>query len=229
MDGCLECLDAIPQLSQAIWDFDGTLVDSEPVQAEAYRLILAEEGIVPPNGFFVHFVGQTEIWCKLAREYSLTADLTSLRERRLKTLGKLLEDTPPNWFTIPLLDYFNGRGARSIIVSSGTKSVITEYLSHWGLADRFDSISATDPSRNGPSKTERLTTAIRASVVGATVVLDDMSTYLAIAREAGAVTIGVLHSLNGLNVMDVSDVHLLGDTHKHRRRRSGTSLWKAGI
>ena len=91
---CLEFLDSIPLISQAVWDFDGTLVDSEPVQAEAYRLILAEEGIVPPNGVFVHFVGQTEIWSKLAREYSLTADLTSLRERRLKTLGKLLEDTP---------------------------------------------------------------------------------------------------------------------------------------
>ncbi len=92
---CLEFLDSIPLISQAVWEFDGTLVDSEPVQAEAYRLILAEEGIVPPNGVFVHFVGQTEIWSKLAREYSLTADLTSLRERRLKTLGKLLEDTPP--------------------------------------------------------------------------------------------------------------------------------------
>lgn len=206
-------LDSVASCSGAIWDFDGAVVDSEPTQASAYRLVLEEEGITPSDAFFDSYIGRTEseIWKGLSRDYSLSASPLSLRKRRLEKLGFLLiERVAPNWFVRPALEYFDRRAVQSIIISSGNESVVEAYLHYWNLLDRFQSISATDPSKDVAPKADRLTTTIRALKGGRAVVVEDSSMYLAAARDAGAVTLGVSHSLNGADLADVTDAQVLG-------------------
>ena len=85
--------------------------------------------------------------------------------------------------------------------------MVKAYLDHWDLLDCFQSISATDPTRDVALKADRLAAGMRSLVGGRVVVVEDSSTYLAAARDAGAVTLGVSHSLNG-DLADASDAQV---------------------
>lgn len=44
----------------AVWDFDGVIGDTEPVQAQAYREMLSERGIAVEGNFFDDLTGRSE-------------------------------------------------------------------------------------------------------------------------------------------------------------------------
>jgi tRNA (adenine57-N1/adenine58-N1)-methyltransferase len=206
-------LDGIPVCAGVIWDFDGTIVDSEPVQSLAYRAVLEEYGVSPSTSFFQAYIGhtETEIWKGLSHDYSLSESFSSLIKQRSNKLETLLVDrTPPNWFVRPMLEYLRQRAVKSVIVSSGNESLISLYLRYWDLLDEFESISATDLAKNVAPKAVRLTAAIAALNVGTAVVVEDSAAYLKLARDAGAATIGVSHSLNGSEIADHSDAQVSG-------------------
>lgn len=178
-----------------IWDFDGVICDSEPVQAESYRELLARRGIRTKDGFFGAFVGSPEpaIWGRLAADYGLKADVSMLMIERMDVLrSRLLADAPPNWFVRPTLDLLSQSGVRSVVVSSGDLGLIELYLAAWDLAPAIGAVSALRGETR--PKADRLAAAL-ASAAGATLVIEDVETYLAQAAQSGAVTVGVTHDL----------------------------------
>lgn len=188
-------------IGKVIWDFDGALVNSEPVQKEAYRLVLQEEGIVPHHLFFNKYVGTQEkdIWAGICNEYSLSIPVETLRKRRLEKLNEIfMPKVPPNWFARPIIEFFIEKGISSVIVSSGNESVIREYLSQWSLVDLFESISATNSVTPTTTKTERIQVATTSTTQGKALVIEDSPAYLNVATKSGASTLGVIHPLNNL-------------------------------
>jgi beta-phosphoglucomutase-like phosphatase (HAD superfamily) len=182
----------------AVWDFDGVVGDTEPVQARVYREMLSERGIAVDDGFFRGLAGRSEyeIWGRLKERYGVEDELRDLREERIGRVAPLLaEIVRPNWFVRPGAAALHEAGARLLIVSSGNKEVVDLYLAAWGLRDLFDEISATTGAAGDLPKRERLRQAI-ASAKGALVVEDSIE-YLRLAAELGAVTLGVKHTLNG--------------------------------
>jgi len=182
-------------LDVAVWDFDGVVVDSEPVHASAYRDVLASRGVSPPSGFFLPYTGQTEraIWTGLAEEYGELGNYQELRSERIRVVATQLFAAPPNWFVGVALAALEALGTRSVMVSSGNRETIDEYLQIWDLQQSFDSVSAASSGADVAPKAERLT-ALVAGKSG--LLIEDSPQHISLAKRLGAVAIGVEHSYN---------------------------------
>ena len=188
-------LDDHRDLRRAVWDFDGVIVDSEPVHATTYRDILGRLGHEPPQDFFEGLAGRSEgeIWDALIERFGLELSAEELQEERGPLASERLRRTAPNWFVLPLLDELDRRGIASRIVSSGNGAVVRDYLRAQGLEARFSDVSVVDGIAP-PTKPGRLTAAVGDGE--GVLLIEDTGRYVDIARELGALTIGVRHSVN---------------------------------
>jgi len=205
----------ISSSSGIIWDFDGVVADTEPVQGDAYRQLLLARGKSPSRAFFNPYVGRTEpeIWEGLAHDFALEESLDALKEERAAVyLENAKSRLIPAWFVIPVLSRADARGLPNVIVSSGNHSAISALLDSWGLERQFSDVLALgSPSSAGlPSKNNRVKHAV-ARYGPVPLVIEDNAAYLAEARALGALTLGIRHSLNDLNTSDadvVLPIHL---------------------
>jgi beta-phosphoglucomutase-like phosphatase (HAD superfamily) len=181
-----------------IWDFDGVVGDTEPVQAQAYRDMLTERGIVVKDDFFRDLAGhpEPEIWTALKERYGVEGQPPELRRERISRVAPLLADTVrPNWFVRPGAAALREMNARQLLVSSGNEEVVDHYLDAWELRDLFDGISTTTGAPNDIPKRDRFRQAL--TDARSALVIEDSAKYLKLAAELGAVTLGVEHTLNG--------------------------------
>jgi beta-phosphoglucomutase-like phosphatase (HAD superfamily) len=170
----------------AVWDFDGVIADTEPVQRDAYLVMLRDRGIEPDSDFFGRCIGKTEgeIWTHLCDRHALTGRPDILREER----------SAPSPLTSGLLPALREHGIPQVIVSSGNTDVLYCLLRAWQIEGYFDDVLGWSPDTTS-TKRERLVSAVAG---GRGLVLEDDLGYLAFARSIGASTIGVRHSLNQL-------------------------------
>jgi beta-phosphoglucomutase-like phosphatase (HAD superfamily) len=184
------------ELELALWDFDGVVVDSEPLHAEAYREILGRLGKTPEADFFEDLAGRTEskIWGMLIEDFALNQDAAELRRERLTLVTERLAQVPPNWFVLPLLEHLERRDVPSRIVSSGNESVIWRYLNAQGLAERFPDVSVGAPGDTGSTKPERIAEMLEG--ISHALLIEDSAHYLEVGRSLGAITLAVRHALN---------------------------------
>lgn len=184
--------------SRLVWDFDGVIADTEPVQQAAYEAVLARHDVHVRPGWFTQWIGNPEhvVWAGLAEEHRTLRHQTDnlIGERRgvYRDMAKLIE---PAWFVPALL----ALPLQHVVVSAGNHDDIVWLLDHWGIASGFDDVRATRKRTSQGTKEVRLRKAITESKC---VVVEDSVRYLRAARVAGATTIGVSHSLNTLSVED---------------------------
>lgn len=197
VDALREYIAARGPFEVAVWDFDGVIGDTEPIQARVYREMLAERGIVVDDGFFRDLAGrpEQEIWATLKDRFGVEGEPQQLRRERIARVAPILADTVhPNWFVLPGVAALHETDARLLVVSSGNEEVVDLYLGVWGLRELFDEISATTGTAGDVPKRERLRRALAGA--GRALVIEDSAKYLRLAAELGAVTLAVEHTLN---------------------------------
>lgn len=190
-------------LGGLIWDFDGTIVDSEPLHADSYRAVLRERcGIVPPAGFFARLIGNPEplIWQLLREQHPmLPADPAALIAARAAVMQQALPGRAPHWFVQPLLAWAAAQGIPQLLVSAGNFDVIAPYLQRWQLASFFSSVSATGaPGESEAPKLERLAGAAAELGPGPVLIIEDSARVLQHAQARGLLTAAVAHGMNDL-------------------------------
>lgn len=181
----------------AIWDFDGVVGDTEPVQARVYREMLSERDITVNEDFFHDLAGRSEleIWSTLKQRYDFEGEVKELRHERIGRVAPMLADgVRPNWFVRPGTASLQETNTRLLLLSSGNVEVVVRCLAAWGLRELFDEVSATTGQGDVP-KRERLRQALTGT--GRALVIEDSTEYLKLASELGAVTLGVDHTMNG--------------------------------
>ena len=189
------CTSRVPSVvttaSSVVWDFDGVVADTEPVQAAAYEATLERFSIQPERRWFNNWVGTPEhrIWAGLREQFGLSQPVEVLTAERAGIYGELALKLQPAWFVTPVLSM----RCSHRVVSAGNHHQIEMLLNHWGIRDAFTSISATgSPDGDGRDKAERLVAALEPC----SVLFEDSPRYLTLA--AGHRRVGVHHQFNDL-------------------------------
>ncbi len=190
-----------------------------PSNREGYATLLRRWGNDVPETFFDHHVGQTGIWDALASEdYLVEGTLEERRAlRRAICLDRAL-DAGPAWYVREIVDHFSGR-AEQVIVSNGDHELIESLLRAWNLGEL-----ALLPL-DGESKSQRLSRLVEQA---SAVVIEDSPTYVAETRAGGALTIGVVHSMN-CNTPPEAHFTLHMDDHDTRALRTALESVSVGV
>ena len=202
-------LGLIDATGTVLWDFDGVIADSEPVQELAYSTLLSVLGREPAAGFFDRHRGGSEpdIWSHLVVEFELAEPIADLASRRADIYHDLTRSMlRPAWFVRPLLDYSRARGYPSLIVSSNNFATITFLLSEWGLENYFSGVYSLDSplAQSLPDKSARLRHVLASNPRA--VLLEDTPRYLQLARSCGARVVGVQHGHNDLSGVELDSM-----------------------
>jgi beta-phosphoglucomutase-like phosphatase (HAD superfamily) len=198
MDAAL--LEAIARADTTVWDFDGVLADTEPLQMRAYQQILAAGGHDLDQATFAGLIGrkEAEIWGHL-RERGIRpgAPDEELVERRADIFLALCDEErlEPSGGVRRLIAA--ARGER-IILSSGRERVILSLLARWGLDGDFSAVHAlADRPEPKAGELRRLVAGRRRAAAGwQGLIIEDSPAMLAEAANLGMVTVAVAHGLN---------------------------------
>jgi len=222
-----------------LWDFDGTIADTESLEYDAVRAVFAEHGADIPKEDWYAVVGSVvhiPPWLEQLRAVTGrpldAADLMASRARHLEILSCELQ---PCVGVVELLEEATGAGVLMAVVSNSPHRWVTRHLQHLGLGGHFATVVALDDVTHGKPHPEPYATAARE--LGAdpeqSVAIEDSEPGVASALAAGLVALGVpgplsvnhdlsgadrvVESLAGLRLADLDE--LLRARQRTARRR----------
>ncbi|WP_378676350.1 HAD family hydrolase [Nocardia sp. GCM10030253] len=205
----------VASASTLVWDFDGVVADTEPVQKQAFTEILKRRGITPAPDYFKQFIGKSErdIWNVLAERFNISNSIDELIRERSSYYLQRAQRLRPAPFVKPMLDAARENGGTSIIVSSGSYRHIGALLEAWALRDRFASVLCSgSPDVESPSPKRELLQGVLARSSPPVLLIEDNEEYLTIGSRAGATTVAVGHSLNLIDASQKWDFVLMQPT-----------------
>lgn len=197
-----EALEIIDRSRLLVFDFDGTIADTEPHQCTSYFEALRSQGIeitFDEAFFFDECRGfnLNEIWAKMFELLGLgECDVNFYEGIRRKTLLRIFDDVGLEPFEfIDQILYELAPDTEAVVVTSDELEVVDPLLIKWGIRGRFSSVDARCPE-NHLSKIERL--QLYSEQGDMPVVLEDSQRWLDVARDYGMMTIGVCSATRDL-------------------------------
>lgn len=196
-----------------IFDFDGTIGDTEPFYAKNFEETMREFGVVCDEEDKISFIGfgpydKVKI---LEKKYGITVDADAVAVSfRRKNVERFPQDASCLLFAdvLPCLQACRERGLKLYICSNTDSEKVSRMISQMGIAGYFDGVSGKDlckakkPSpvpylyileKYGYDKKEAL-------------VVEDSVGGVKSAKDAGLLTVG-LERVEGLHLEGV-DVHI---------------------
>ena len=210
-------------LKAIIFDHDGVMVDTEPLQSQAWIKILEKYGKTPElygNGL-VHKVGITinENWNILKLKHGITENTNHLEEQRSNVYKDLLSQTRPMAGLMELLSELRkekkNKRLKTAIASSSNREYIEMVVNNFGIADDFDVIvSGKDVASGKPAPDIYIKAAL---LLGANpencVVLEDSRTGVEAAKAARMKVIAIPNQYT--DEQDFTDADLVLSSLKH--------------
>lgn len=180
-----------------LWDFDGTIADTETLEYEAVQAVFVEHGADIPKADWYAVVGSVvHIPPWLDQLQAVTgrpldaAGLMASRAHHLEVLSGQLQPRPG---VVELLEEASTARVLMAVVSNSPRRWVTRYLQHLGLGQHFSAVVALDDVTHGKPHPEPYATAARQ--LGAdpqhSVAIEDSEPGVASASAAGLVVLGV--------------------------------------
>jgi len=178
-----------PGLDAAIFDFDGTLVDTMPLHYEAYRRTFADVGIELSEDDYYGQVGGTwrETIPKFLRGRPCSISPSEIHERKQRVVLALFEvEHIPQLAVTELLPLLHGRTPMAI-ASSGSRASIELIVRKLDWTRFFDAIvTGEDVARGKPAPDLFLLAAERLDIAAPRcLVFEDNDDGIRAARAAG--------------------------------------------
>ncbi len=138
-----------------VFDFDGTIVDTETVVYQAWKHTFESAGAVAiPLDTWLQYIGLADAdaldpRALLCEQLGLSAWPVELDATRREFRDSLLAAEPIRPGVLDWIDQAEARGLRLAVASSSPTEWVVPHLTSLGLYDRFGYISCADPGTPG--------------------------------------------------------------------------------
>jgi HAD superfamily hydrolase (TIGR01509 family) len=207
----------VSRFGAIIFDMDGVLVDSEPLDFKACNILLEQEGVPPitEEENRTHLLGTTvdETWRRLMGLRRLPRPLAYYTERYDPIVRELLqEDLGPQPGVLRLLEALRQRKMKAAVASSSLRAWVDLKLSILGLQEAFDLVLGGDEVGRGKPEPDIYLLATQGLGLPPKecIAIEDSPVGIAAAVAAGTYTVAVRTSFT--QGMDVSQAHLILDS-----------------
>jgi len=176
-------------VAAAVFDFDGTLVDTMPVHFEAYRRVFAGAGVeLSERDFFDNIGGNArESIPKFLRGRECRLSVAEIHARKKELVNKLFAESPLVVLeTAKLLPFLGGRMSLAL-ASSGSRPGIEILLRRLDWERHFSAIITGEDAVNGKPAPDLFLLAAEKLAVppAACMVFEDTDAGVEAARNAG--------------------------------------------
>lgn len=137
-------------IKAVIFDMDGVIVDSEPIQSKSLEILLREYGKKPKyhNNGLIHTVGIAgdDAYKEFIKEYDLEEDIEILRKKRRKIFVDLIKkELKPIYDLKPLIKNLKQNGFKIALASNRFIEHVMLMVKKLGLESSFDVIVGHSP------------------------------------------------------------------------------------
>jgi len=199
-------------LKALIFDFDGTLLDTETPEFEAWQTIYREHGTELALTDWLEGVGTWyafDPYVDLSQKLGHTVDQDAIKAR-LKTLhGDVLLGIPPRDGVLHVLDAARARGLKLGVASSSSHAWVDGHLARRNLMGYFDAIKCRDDVGNQRTKPQPdlYLAVLDALGVSATeaIAFEDSLNGIKSAKAAGVYVIAISNSITRHMQLDLAE------------------------
>ena len=185
-------------LRAIIFDFDGTIVDSEAADVAVWRESYAEVGLAFPLERWVDLIGRAvpegggffDAYAELEQRTGQAR--SSLRERRHRRILEIVHAGPTRPGVMRLVEQAGDEGLALAVASSATLDWVQQHLDARGLTPRFAAVVTADQvGFRGKPEPDVFLEALRRLDVRAAeaIAIEDSPHGVAAARAAGLYTV----------------------------------------
>lgn len=184
--------------SGLIFDFDGTIANTEEYHWMAYNQCLQKYKVTLDNNDISRYIGKTEsnIYNLIKKDFSIDFDDSAFMKERLQTFFELIRTTglKPYKYMYSIMD--NVPEAKYFILSSQKIEVLQVLLDMWKLAIFKNSIISI--ANSGITKDSVLQEAEKnfGISINNLAIFEDSSNILSKAQQLGLLAIGVVNKFN---------------------------------
>ena len=180
----------------AIFDVDGTLLDSMPIWKDAGEKYLMAEGLVPEKGLgdILFPLSLSEGAAYLKKRFLPEKPAEEIREGVLDIIGHFYrEEAQLKPGMAERLEEYRGRGIRMAVATTGNRELVTAAFSRLGIDGYFSAVFSAEGLRTSKREPGIFLEAARAlgTKPGETLVLEDALYALQTAKSAGFLTAAV--------------------------------------
>ncbi len=213
----------------AIFDLDGTLVDSLELHLRSFLNVCKRHNIPVERKFVIDRFGMTvkEIFSEILSATGMHADIDRLAEEKSAEFMKLAPAVKPLPGALELLSELGGRGIKLAVATGNRQEDLRIILHYSGLPAFGAYIGAEDVVRGKPSPDVFLRAAEKLSAdPGECVVFEDAVLGLRAARNAGMRTVAVLTGLAKREELEAESPDLLVGSLEEITFGRLTQLWE---
>jgi HAD superfamily hydrolase (TIGR01509 family) len=217
-------------LKAAIFDLDGTILDTETPEFVAWQEAYAAHGATLEQAVWVQVIGTSDsAWDPYAHLETLVGapvDRAAIKERRRDRFDELIAAAEPRDGIVAWLDEARELGLRVGLASSSRAAWVERFLDALGLRDRFDVLATRDRVARSKPDPELYLLALRELGVDATeaIAVEDSPNGVAAAKAAGLFCVAVPNPLTEGLALDHADVVLRSLTERSIRQVAGDAV-----
>ena len=201
-----------------VFDFDGTLADTESAVLRSWQDVFREHGAELPLEAWYAVIGTqhtTPAMFALLAEHAPGIDPDALRPKTRARVLKLLEDLGPREGALDYLEAAREQGLKLAVASSSSGAWVNPHLERLGIAGYFDAVLTGDLHKAKPDPDLYLA-AIDALEVTAreTIAFEDTPHGVTAAKAAGLTCVAVPNAITESLDFGQADVVLPSFTAK---------------